>query len=154
MGTEVVLYAMLTVGATDSALLDAGMEALYSLEVEAVDISLAKFEFTDTTGCIVNIVGEDRRSQSIFAIVSPGDNLIKVVPHYDWEHRTKGLLMSNIHVLTTVIEQSSCIEIALLPYSMATTKYLCALFYSLRYLGLYTFECTSLHEWTHVDIIS
>ena len=59
MGAEIFLYAVLAVGATDTALLDTGMEALDCLKVETVDIGLTKFELTDTAGGVVYIVGKD-----------------------------------------------------------------------------------------------
>ncbi len=56
---EIFLYTMLSVGAADTALLDTGMEALDSLEVETIDVSLTKFEFSDAAGSVVDVVGED-----------------------------------------------------------------------------------------------
>ena len=76
---EVFLHTVLTVGTTDTTLLHTGMEALDGLEVHAVDIGLAEFNLTADAGGGVNVLGEYRRGQTVFAVVCPLDNLVDIV---------------------------------------------------------------------------
>ncbi len=152
--TEVFLYAMLAVGAADTALLHAGMESLDSLKVETVDICLAKLELTDTTCGTVDVVGEYRRGQTIFAIISPLDYLIEVVPHDDGEHGTEGLLMRDVHILTAVVKQCGSIEIALVAYTVTAAQHHGALTHGILDLGLYAFQSTFPYQRAHADIVS
>ena len=59
MGDEVFLDTMLTIGTTDTRLLDASVEALHGLEVLAVDVGLAEFQLTSHTGSSIDVLGED-----------------------------------------------------------------------------------------------
>ena len=153
MRAEILFDTMFAVCTADTALLHTGMETLNCLKMEAVDVSLTKLEFTYTAYSTVDIVCKDRRSKTIFAIVSPCYHLIEIIPNNDWEHRTESLLMDYIHLLTAIVEQSRCIEIAFFSYTMSATKHLGTLLNGLSYFSLNAFKRTLFHEGAHVDII-
>ena len=78
---------MLAVSTTDTALLHTCVEALDCLEVEAVDIGLAKLQLSAAACSDVQIVGEDTGSQTILAVVGPTQYLVDVVELDDGQHR-------------------------------------------------------------------
>ena len=59
MGYEVFLDAVLTIGTTYTTLLNSCMEALDSLEMFAVNVGLAKLQFTTSLNGNVQILSED-----------------------------------------------------------------------------------------------
>ena len=56
---EILFHTMLAVSTTDTTLLHSCVEALDCLEVEAVDIGLAKLQLTTAAGGNIQVVGED-----------------------------------------------------------------------------------------------
>ena len=122
MGDGVFLDTMLTIGTTDTRLLDASVEALHGLEVLAVDVSLAEFQFTSYAGSCVDVLGEYRRSQTVFAIVSPSNGLVDAVELYQWNDWAESLLVDDVHILCAVVKYGSCIEVTLVTNTVSATK--------------------------------
>ena len=73
---EILVNAMLTIGTTDTALLHTSMEALDGLEVLAVDVGLAKLQLAAGLYSNIQILGEDARSQTVFAVISLSDGIV------------------------------------------------------------------------------
>ena len=122
MCDEIFLNTVLTVGTADTTLLHTCMEALYGLEVLTVDVGLAELEFTAGLRGDVQVLGEDGRSESVLTVVGPLDGLIDGVELYQGDDGAEGLLMDDVHLLRTVVEYGSCIEVALVANALTTTE--------------------------------
>ena len=151
MGDEILFNAVFAVGTANAALLHTGMEALHGLKVLAVDIGLAKLQFTGYAGSGVNVLGEDARCQSVFAVVSPGDGLFDGVVLHQRNDGAESLFMDDVHVLTAVVEHGGSVEVSLLAHTVSAAQQLCALTDSTLHLFRHTFQGTLLYQRTHVD---
>ena len=78
VGDEIFVDTVLAVGTANTRFLHTSMEALDGLEVLAVDIGLAELQFAAGLHGDVEILGEDGRSQTIFAVVGILDGLVDV----------------------------------------------------------------------------
>ena len=58
--------------------------------------------------------------------------------------------MDDVHILGTVVEQGSGIEVTLLAYTVATAEHLGTLADSLGHLGLYALQCALFYQRTHI----
>ena len=151
MGDEVLLDAVLAVGTTYATLLHTGMEALHGLEVLAVDVGLAKLQFTGHAGGCVNIFREDTRRQSVLTVVSPFDGLFNTFKLNQRNHGTEGFLVDDIHLLGAVVQYGSGIEVALVAHTMTATEQLGSLLDGAFHLLGDALQGTGFYQGTHVD---
>ena len=61
--------------------------------------------------------------------------------------------MDDIHLLRTVVEDGSCVEVTLFAYAMATAQQLGTLLDSALYLFGDALQGASLYQWTHIDAL-
>ena len=153
LGNEVFLHTMLTVGTTDTRFLHTGVEALDSLEVHTVDIGLAELNLAADACSGVNVLGKYRRGKTIFAVVGPLDNLVDIVELHQWQYRTERLFMDDVHILSTVVKNSSRIEITLALNRSTATENLGTLLHGVVDLLRHTLQGSLLHQRTHIGIL-
>ena len=144
---------MLTVGTADTTLLYTGVEALDGLEVHAVDVGLAEFNLTADACSCVDIFGEHRRGQTVFAIVGPLNHLVDIVKLYQRQHWAESFLVDDVHVLRAVVEHGGGIEVALALDRLAATENLGSLLHGVLHLLRHALQCSLLHQRTHVGIL-
>ena len=129
------------------------MEALDGLEMLTVDIGLAKLKFTTGLHGNVQVLGEDAGSQTVFAVIGHSDDFIEGFKFHQRNHRTEGLLMDDIHILTTVVEHRSSIEITLGAYTMATTEQFGTLTDGTHYFLRHALKSTLFYQRTHINTL-
>ena len=119
----------------------------------AVDVGLAELQFAAGLHGGVQIVGEDARSQTVFAVVGHGDDLVEGLELDERNHGAEGLLMDDVHVLTAVVKYGGCVEVALRAYALTTAEQLGTLLDGTLHLLGDALQGTLFYQRAHVDAL-
>src|SRR6266481_9197569 len=105
--------AMLAIGASDSTLSPARVEALHGLEVLPVDVSHAKANLAAHFQGYVQIARVHGRGESIIGVVREGDPLVQVVERHYRHDGAENFTADDFHVLPATSNNRWLVEITL-----------------------------------------